>query len=649
MGKKVYAPGNPLDPPSLEDYLVRMTTPPNNPNIPSNFRTFFKRLFRHLCKKPKEFSWDKQTPLVSPKSCIETSSLEGGKRAFQYLSDDEPFHDPKAVIPKIIYTGGKFRTVTIAGALCDKFHAFNQIMGKRIRKFKSSVFGREIEEWIQDVMPWLQELDDPESGEIPQFVSGDLASATDLLHRLVAEICCDELVEQFQLDVDDELLLRSYTYDAHYYKRDPKLGSVPICHSGCRSICTNPDHRIVQKGGFNMGSDASFPILCACSLAIIMNAHGDLDEAVKIVHQKKFIDYVKNWCKGGFNGDDTALIGGYGIEKKWKESVESLNGVPEMSKSPLSYEYMTINSALFHYDGHTIKRVMTVHPGKLVSVLSGGAKAPDRHWKELLECSQDVAGPLSIGLAMRTWLPIQLGGTGLRPTFSLSAQMIQQMLYSIESRPIPLFEKPQYVNIGIQSDKRPSVRVKGSIAVDHKLWMTHIQERYQSKGSIFWTIDPVENSLPDEVLDKIVTMSHDPDVQQACYKYYHVFNEAQQNGEIILRDVSIPETMPFREVDLPYLWSSRDKLSVHEKELRSKLTWTSEDPGTQCSIEEQNAWEGIFDSGDFGKVDEDVFSEKLEKLGDKKLSSEEVASTSGSKPLKKLKLNKSLLSFGDFL
>jgi len=278
-------------------------------------------------------------------------------------------------------------------------------MGGRIRRCKSAFFGREVEDWCVDVMPFLSSLLDR-----PWFVSGDLKSATDLLHTDIMALACDELVSQFSLDEEDEQLLRGYSYQARYYKR---MGGqvVPLTNCGCRTPCR---HFQRQAGGFNMGSDVSFPVLCATSLAIIMDSHGDLDRVNWIIDPYKFVEYVSSWCKGGFNGDDTVIVGVSGIENRWKNAVEKVNGVAEMSKSPLSSDFFTVNSVLFSWDGCRLSRVLTVHPGKLVSVLGGSAKAPDRHWVELLRCDRKTSRNLSIDLAMRNWLPVQLGGTGLK-------------------------------------------------------------------------------------------------------------------------------------------------------------------------------------------------------------------------------------------
>jgi hypothetical protein len=136
--------------------------------------------------------------------------------------------------------------------------------------------------------------------------------------------------------------------------------------------------------------------------------------------------------------------------------------------------------------------------------------------------------------------------------------MIQQMLYAIESRPTPVHEKTQYLNFGIETAKGDVIAVEGSIAVDRKMWFEHIQDRYRSKGSIFWTHDPVEVEVSDEVLDKIVVMSHDPDVQGKCALLNDLHLEAADRDEIILHDVSIPVMMPFRKIDnMPSLWTSR--------------------------------------------------------------------------------------------
>jgi len=563
MGKKVFAPGNPLSPPSLSDYIEVMKTPPRN-NLPPDFQIFFKRLFRHLCHKPKDFAWEKLPPLCSPKSCIELSALEGGKRAFHYQSSEDLFHDRYAVIPKIIYTGGKHRTVTIGSAGCDKYHFFNTLMGGRIRRFKSSVFGREIEGWCEDVSPFIRGI----LGSL-KFVSGDLKSATDLLHTDIMALACDELVDQFALNEEDEELLRGYSYKARYYKR---VGGkvVPLTNCTCLGPCR---HFQSQCGGFNMGSDVSFPVLCATSLAIIMDSHGDLNKAINIVDGRKFIEYVSSWCKGGFNGDDTVIVGVSGIENKWKSAVEKVNGVAEMSKSPLSDEYLTINSALFRWDSvlGRLSRVLTVHPGKLVSVLGGAAKSPDRHWVELLKCEPLTSRNLSIDLAMRNWLPVQLGGTGLVKKKLDKKVLVQQFLFSIASRPTPISETMRFVNFGIDSGRQETMRVSGFFKVNRSFWEMHVKDRYRSKGAIYWTHDPVKVSVSDSDIDKIILASYDPEVQDNCVRLIDMYQQAQDNGELILHDVAVPITAPITPLKVPRVvgWSMDKPLS--EQALKKKF------------------------------------------------------------------------------
>jgi hypothetical protein len=327
-----------------------------------------------------------------------------------------------------------------------------------------------------------------------------------------------------------------------------------------------------------------------------MDTHGDLDKAVSIALGKRghingsleqFVDFVKKWNKGGFNGDDSVVLGeNESYAERWKRSVEKVNGCPEMSKSPMSQDYLTVNSALFKYvkENRTLQRVSTIHPGKLVSVLSGGAKAPDRHWVELLRCPESVARSLSIDLAMRNWVPSALGGTGLSSSRELTPTMIQQMLYAIESRPTPICENTQYLNFGIEAAKGEVIKVEGSIAVDRKMWFEYTQERYRAKGSIYWTHDPVEIEVSDEVLDKIVVMSYDPDVQGKCALLNDLHLEAADRDEIILHDVSIPCMMPYRHIDnMPALWSSRigRRSRVEEERVESSFAKFSKEEDTQ--------------------------------------------------------------------
>jgi len=560
MGKKVYAPGNPLEPPDLNEYLKTMTTPPRP--LPRRFITFFTRLFSYLCRKPKDFSWDKLPPLTSPKSCIESTSMEGGKRAFHYESSETFFPDTRAVIPKIIYTGGKYRTVTISSAACDKFHAFNDLMGKRIRRFKSSIFGREIEEWVTDVSPYIRSLEGDQL-----FVSGDLKSATDLLNGQIMKIACDELVSQFNLDNEEEDLLRGYSYQARYYKRAGLEVEKIVC-CGCHQPF-RCEHFVTQQGGINMGSDPSFPVLCATSLAIIMDAHGDLEYANRIVDSKKFIEFVSSWDKGGFNGDDIVAIGLQGIEEKWKSSVECCNGEPEMSKSPLSPIYATVNSALFEWNDlrGTLERVVTVHPGKVHSVLSGAAKSPDRHWQELLKCPQDWSRKLALDVAMRPQIPTQLGGTGLS-TPRRSTTTAQSLLLSLISRPIFNFETTAYKNYGISNPKSECRRVPGYISVDKRLWLEHVQDRYRSKGSIFWSSDPTKISVTDDDIQRIVTLTEDKQVVDECFEVCKLYESQEKEGRIVLHDASIPLTFPFEPIKIPQITGFRmDKRIVVQEEV----------------------------------------------------------------------------------
>jgi len=377
-------------------------------------------------------------------------------------------------------------------------------------------------------------------------------------------LACDELVGQFSLDEEDEQLLRGYSYQARYYKR--MGGQVfPLTNCACLGPCR---HFQRQAGGFNMGSDVSFPVLCATSLAIIMDSHGDLDEAIRIVDQAKFIEYVSGWCKGGFNGDDTVIVGASGIEKRWKNAVEKVNGVAEMSKSPLSSEFLTVNSALFHWDGRRLSRRLTVHPGKLVSVLGGSAKSPDRHWVELLRCDQKTSRNLSVDLAMRNWLPVQLGGTGLVKKKLDKKLLTQQLLYSIKSRPTPLSETMRFWNYGIDSERAETKRVSGYFKVNKSLWETVVKDRYRSKGAIYWTHDPVEVSVTDEDVDKIIMASYDPEVQDSCVRLVETYQSAADDGCLILHDVAVPITLPYTPIEIPKVvgWSIDKPLSLEEKE-----------------------------------------------------------------------------------
>lgn len=543
MGKKVFAPGNPLSPPTLSPYYDMMTTPPKYP-LPRLAMIFFRRLARVLCRRPKNFDWATQNIGASKKSCLERTQLEGGKRAAIWQVQDTPFDCAMAVIACIIYTGGKFRDVTIAGMLTHKFTVFNQLLGSKLKQCKSSVFGRDVEAWVVDVIENILR----QRGKFADFVfcSGDLKSATNLLHRMIAVIFCDELVDQFELTPSDEELLRGYTYDAVYHERHNR-DVHPVRACGCLHFPAC-GHRLKQKGGWNMGSDISFPILCAASLYSLVKAQGQLEYACSIVDPRKFWEFLRDFDGGGFNGDDQICWGPRSVVDRWLEAVESINGVPEPSKSPVNSEYFTINSRLFKLSGEEVKAVQTVHPGKLYSVLRGSVAAPDRHWLDLINCPKPWRKELGVDMALRPQIPVQMGGSGLKRQLAPSDKLFEMLRWCELSKPQLESEKFE-VFIGKKKELADVERHEGLFTVSRDHWKTYCTERFGSPKGLYWTSQSSLQMSDVELVDRSITDSRDEITRHRLWKLYNVYWDAAEKGEVVLRNPSVPWTVPLKRIE----------------------------------------------------------------------------------------------------
>jgi len=541
MGRKVFSPANPLHPPDIQPYYDRMTTPPAAP-LPSKAVLFFERLARILCRRPRSFCWSKQTISASPKSCIERTSLEGGKRVSLFVEHDAPFRDKRGVIAKVIYTGGKHRTIGVNPAATHQFSVLNRIMGKRLRGFKSAIFGREVEDWVADVEENI--LRHAASDDFT-FVSGDLKSATDLLHRDIARIFCDELVNQFDLDEDQSELLRGYTYQARYYERR-YLSVVKVRACGCFDP-EKCDHFLEQVGGWNMASDVSFPILCGASMYILITAAGRMDEFLAIVDEEKRKEWLTAFDEGGFNGDDVALWGPKEREKSWLEAVVSINGVPEPAKSPSNPVYFTVNSRLFALKNGKVGPMRSVHPGKLVHILGGAPSSPDAHWVDLLNCRPKWRRELGVDLVLRPRIPVQLGGVGLyRPTLITQAD-IESVLWFEATRP-DFVGKTQHVNIGGETTRRECHQVGAKVKVKKGVWKDVMTRQYGSPKGLYWSFRPSERRFDDALLAMVLARAEDPIIQKKVAEKLNLYWDAEEEGCVVVSKDWLPWDVPCVEL-----------------------------------------------------------------------------------------------------
>jgi len=540
MGRKVFAPVNPLHMPDPMRYYQKMTTPPAT-TLPKDAVTFFTRLARILCRRPKDFLWSSCEIPASPKSCIEVSSLHGGKRSAIYVQKTSFFEDLRAVIAKTIYTGGKLRDVTIASSRCHKFTVINKLMGNRLRKFKSSIFGREIEDWVEDVIDNVRMCYES-YGEDFLFCSGDLKDATNLLHNMIAQIFCEQIKTEFDLDEEDAEALDGYTYRARYYRRQgPFVKKVRAC--GCLNS-DRCDHFLEQVGGWNMGSDISFPILCASTLYCLIKSSGRMEDFLKIVNHKEQKEWLENFDEGGFNGDDV-ICWPRGGPRKWMEAVYEINGVPEPAKSPCSRSFLTVNSRLFKFDGRDLKAVRTIHPGKLVSVLGGDACSPDTHWKDLALSCPEYRVNLSIDLALRPTLPRALGGIGLFEPMEISDREVVMALFSRLTQPATMLTDP--IVFGGEENKEDVMNVRGYVSVDREQWTGFLARHFRTRKSIYWRNASVKRIDNTRILDRISLLLGDRDLVEKYKKNIKIYWASERKNRVILKDPGIPWHIPFEE------------------------------------------------------------------------------------------------------
>nr|UZA97546.1 RNA-dependent RNA polymerase [Lentinula edodes ourmia-like virus 1] len=333
----------------------------------------------------------------SPSSaCLEKPRCEGGKRLCQFV--DKRRAPPKHVKPVPIYSSGKIRVVTIDSVDHVKYTWINKWLASGFKKLPCSVFGREVDEWWNDVKEVM-------TGMEGMYVSGDLDSATDFFDGRLTNALIDELACLDGISEHDIRELKAFTTEAQL-----QFGS------GRKKFL------IRQTRGQLMGSVISFPLLCILNLTAYLYTKPD-----KWLHRflnpkkaggKASVRMLQKLREVGVNGDDVAFKGNGLTIAKWLEGVDAIGGIVSRGKTLVNEKFFTINSMLRSDEGH-----VSVLRASLVTAMTDADRqvSAERSWKEYLSLpnSDNVEQVFEVSRRMKVGLPVQLGGTGLRKKMNI--------------------------------------------------------------------------------------------------------------------------------------------------------------------------------------------------------------------------------------
>ena len=350
-------------------------------------KRFFRDILRALLPREDDYSNCKSFP-NSGKACLEGSMSQGGKRSvlahFNSDRNNEEFEEMKdCVRADTIFTGGKFRTVTISSILASEWSFINDLVFSRLRRCKWLVAGRSVAEWVMQFRRYGFKEGLP-------FVSGDLAAATDNFDPWFAEEMIRVVAKRVGFDPRP---LYKWITRAKVFWDDA---------DGNR-------HTFNQQWGQFMGSDFSFPALCLVSAMIGFQMKGFIDHYPYHLNTHKRLP-IMNWivfqtCLFGVNGDDFAAQQKRG--ESWQKSVEFTGGVPEPTKSPFSMDYFTINSQLWSVKEW--RDVGTVLPAMLKNLSNGVHPGTFENWANLVSATPNH-DPFGLSQLFLPEMPIAIGG-----------------------------------------------------------------------------------------------------------------------------------------------------------------------------------------------------------------------------------------------
>lgn len=333
----------------------------------------------------------------SGKSCLENSSMNGGKRVglSMYTRDDVQgvigFVKPKAII-----SAGKIRVITISSLGTHRLERVNWAAFQEVRQCAWSISGRSVEEWAAQA--------DLQGDEL---ISGDLEAATDTFRQSVSEAVLDRMVECYDPDMLE--VARGCTTRATFVRPKGKLEG--------RATLDPNNYEILgkQRWGQLMGSEMSFPGLCVVNLIATSFAKPDLALALDTLSGDRLRTFLRGWNKAGINGDDLLTAGTRSDAEQWVRGVQAIGGVVSRGKSLMNQRYGTVNSELVERSGNSVKPVSVLRPTLIAGLHDRTYKVPQAQWKEYLNVSDkypEAERLFRTNITMFPSMPRSWGGMG---------------------------------------------------------------------------------------------------------------------------------------------------------------------------------------------------------------------------------------------
>lgn len=384
LSRKCLVPANPLDKEKqLSAFFDRVMSVPPRTDVTPRAIKLLEKIAGSL------FSETDDSNLKAPlhdAACVELKKNDGGKRQAHYIDKIEP--RITEVIPKVLYTGGKLRTITVDSHYNLKYAFLNKYMQNQIRKCSWSLFGRSAEKQFSRkcMKSFLKKK---------FFLSGDLESATDLFNGELTEVVLKQLYETWK----EKMGWSEFDY-------------VQMCR-----FTTRAEFKLVglQTRGQLMGSVLSFCILCLISLvAGILDTH----------HEKKILalsgsalhKYIeRSICDVVINGDDIVIATDDERRgEKWIAGVEAIGGKVSRGKSLWSDHMFTVNSEMLFRDDTGWNMPSAFRPS-LILALAGEIKFPMDAWVEYTKTPQYGLGLdrlFNVTEKLFLDIPTSLGGLG---------------------------------------------------------------------------------------------------------------------------------------------------------------------------------------------------------------------------------------------
>ncbi len=439
-----------------KEFLERVCSQPNAPR-PDARDPELRDLIVRMAYRVSNVLFRTSPPVLtipnSNKSCVEQSSLLGGKRVG--LSEIASTECASVVRPKAILSAGKIRVITIDSLVNCRYQHFNERAFNSLRDLPFVLSGKQLDGGIMDFLS--------ESSTDP-IVSGDLEAATDTFlteaSEAVIRAMCENFSEDGEYEKDYAQLIATTTAATFYRRRNAKDPS----DGGCKTCKANPDefrsgcppthlhHWIAletedgatarQMAGQLMGSIVSFPALCIINALTGFHARGVLHD-MALMDDFELLDCLR-FGKHRFvvNGDDFIARLSALEQLRWEMAVDAIGGIVSRGKTLRNLTFGTVNSELLYSDARRTTVRPVLRPTLIAGLHDRAYKAPADQWIQYFEAEKrykHASRLFRVSDTLFPSMPRQWGGYALRGhqfrTFDEFSKNIWQVFTLQEMRP----------------------------------------------------------------------------------------------------------------------------------------------------------------------------------------------------------------------